>query len=145
MFANCNPLHNVSSRDEHVPVEKFSPKKEVDYRGQQMRLDVLQSHLKERYCGEVAVEFEHLHDETQRQWIIDAMEGEWHDLPDSDLLTAVSLMRESEILDTFLHTKFRQLKRYSLEGSEASLVATWAMLDESAQVCSVRIVSEYHG
>lgn len=41
---------------------------------------------------------------------------------------------DSEILDVFLHTKFRQLKRYSLEGSEAALVGMWAVMDESSRL-----------
>lgn len=51
-----------------------------------------------------------------------------------DLRTAVRLMRESELLDAFLHVKFRQLKRYSLEGCEAMLPGVWALLDESSRL-----------
>lgn len=36
------------------------------------------------------------------------------------------------MLDQFLHLKFRQLKRYSLEGTESLLPALWAAFDEAA-------------
>lgn len=90
--------------------------------------------LEQRYCGDLSVEFDHIQSPEQRQWILQEMEGDAErNVPtQEDRLRAASLMRQSEVLDSFLHVKFPSLKRYSLEGCEAALAGIWAGLDESA-------------
>ncbi len=91
---------------------------------------------RELYCGDLSIEFDHIQNEEQREWLISATESESGGVKVTaeERVTAAHLMRESEVLDTFLHTKFRQLKRYSLEGCEAMLPGVWALLDESSKL-----------
>jgi probable 2-oxoglutarate dehydrogenase E1 component DHKTD1 len=86
------------------------------------------------YCGDLSVEFDHILDENERQWIIRHMETDHPVLDAAARVKAATLMRQSEMLDVFLHTKFRQLKRYSLEGCEALLPGIWELLNESSRL-----------
>ncbi len=62
--------------------------------------------FRERYCGDLSVEFDHILNEEQREWLIQATEApEPVTVSKEDKQVAVSLMRQSEILDNFLHIK----------------------------------------
>lgn len=85
------------------------------------KLAKVDAFYRERYCGDLSLEFDHILNEEHREWLIKETEGAAPvGVTREDKQVAVSLMRQSEILDQFLHTKFRQLKRYSLEGCEGT-------------------------
>ncbi|GAB3704059.1 multifunctional oxoglutarate decarboxylase/oxoglutarate dehydrogenase thiamine pyrophosphate-binding subunit/dihydrolipoyllysine-residue succinyltransferase subunit [Mariniluteicoccus flavus] len=91
-----------------------------------MRLRDILGLLRESYCRQVGIEYMHIPDPVQRQWIQDRVEVGAPKLPRDEQLRVLDKLNEAEIFETFLQTKFVGQKRFSLEGSEATIV----LLDE---------------
>ena len=77
--------------------------------------------LEETYCRAIGVEFMHIEEEAQRQWLFERMEPTLNRLALSAEAQRRILSRllDAEIFETFLHTNFLGKKRFSLEGGEA--------------------------
>jgi 2-oxoglutarate dehydrogenase E1 component len=79
------------------------------------------STLQETYCGTVGIEYMHIQDPVQRQWIQERVENKRYQVPltlDTKRAILTSLYA-AETFEAFLHTKFVGHKRFSLEGAEA--------------------------
>ena len=87
--------------------------------------DILKQ-LRLAYCGHVGLEYMHIQDREQRQWIQDRFERPWVRWDREEHLRILDKLNEAEIFETFLQTKFVGQKRFSLEGAESTIV----MLDE---------------
>ena len=109
-----------------------------------MTLSDIHTFFSERYCGGLSLEMEHITNDEQRAWLLQEMESEddyWKAMVSAeDQKKAAFLMRDSEILDGFLHVKFPQLKRYSLEGCEAVMAGVWMAVEESSRQGVERVV-----
>lgn len=89
------------------------------------------STLRESYCGTVGVEYMHIQDPVQRQWIQQRLEDKRYQ-PQLTLETKRAILIKlyaAETFEVFLHTKFVGHKRFSLEGAE-SLVPLLDMIIE---------------
>lgn len=76
--------------------------------------------MQETYCREIGVEFMHIQDPLERQWLIDKMEPcrNRHDLSDDERLHLLEKLHEASLFETFLQRRFPGQKRFSLEGGE---------------------------
>ncbi len=79
------------------------------------------STLRETYCGTVGIEYMHIQDPVQRQWIQERVENKRYQVSLMlDTKRAVlTKLYAAETFEAFLHTKFVGHKRFSLEGAEA--------------------------
>ncbi|MBL0225579.1 MAG: 2-oxoglutarate dehydrogenase E1 component [Geobacteraceae bacterium] len=78
------------------------------------------STMQETYCREIGVEFMHIQDPAERQWLIDRMEP-CRNRPDISAEVRLHLLEklhEAALFESFLQRKFIGQKRFSLEGGE---------------------------
>ncbi|HEY4745596.1 MAG TPA: 2-oxoglutarate dehydrogenase E1 component [Desulfuromonadaceae bacterium] len=76
--------------------------------------------LRATYCHEIGVEFMHIQDPEERQWLIDRMEP-CRNRPDLSLderLQILETLHRAALFESFLHRRFIGQKRFSLEGGE---------------------------
>ncbi|HEY6871161.1 MAG TPA: 2-oxoglutarate dehydrogenase E1 component [Geobacteraceae bacterium] len=73
------------------------------------------------YCRSIGVEFMHIQEPAQRQWLIDRMEPGRNrpDFTPGERLAVLAKLKESALFEGFLHRKFPGQTRFSLEGGEA--------------------------
>jgi len=84
-----------------------------------MRLRDILGVLRDSYCRTVGIEYMHIQDPEQRQWIQDRVER-GHTKPDpAEQLRILGKLNQAEAFETFLQTKFVGQKRFSLEGGES--------------------------
>ena len=89
--------------------------------------------LQETYCREIGVEFMHIQDPYERQWLIDRMEPVCNRtvFGRDEQLRIFDLLNRAALFEAFLHRKFIGQKRFSLEGGETLI----AVLDALVQAC----------
>ncbi len=81
--------------------------------------------LRETYCREIGVEFMHIQDPDERQWLIDRMESSLNRTAfnSEERLYLLEKLHESSLFEAFLHRRFIGQKRFSLEGGEVLIPA----------------------
>ncbi|MGR7023599.1 multifunctional oxoglutarate decarboxylase/oxoglutarate dehydrogenase thiamine pyrophosphate-binding subunit/dihydrolipoyllysine-residue succinyltransferase subunit [Geodermatophilus sp. URMC 62] len=114
--------------DREFPVGGFAGERTMPLR------DIL-GVLRDSYCRTVGVEYMHITDPEERQWLQERIEVK-HAQPDRDKQKHVlGRLNAAEAFETFLQTKYVGQKRFSLEGGESLI----PVLDE------VLIASTDHG
>lgn len=76
--------------------------------------------MRETYCRETGVEFMHIQEPEERQWLIDRMES-CRNRPlfsAAEKLHALEKLHQAALFELFLHRRFVGQKRFSLEGGE---------------------------
>ncbi|WP_347350232.1 multifunctional oxoglutarate decarboxylase/oxoglutarate dehydrogenase thiamine pyrophosphate-binding subunit/dihydrolipoyllysine-residue succinyltransferase subunit [Intrasporangium sp.] len=81
--------------------------------------------LRDSYCRTVGIEYMHIQDPDQRQWIQDKVEIPYAKITHDEQLRILRRLNAAEAFETFLQTKFVGQKRFSLEGGESVI----ALLD----------------
>ena len=92
------------------------------------------STLRETYCGTTGIEYMHIQDPLQRQWIQERVENKRYHVP-LTLNTKRAMLTKlyaAETFEVFLHTKFIGHKRFSLEGAEALIPLLDLMIEHGA-------------
>ncbi|HVU73378.1 MAG TPA: multifunctional oxoglutarate decarboxylase/oxoglutarate dehydrogenase thiamine pyrophosphate-binding subunit/dihydrolipoyllysine-residue succinyltransferase subunit, partial [Mycobacteriales bacterium] len=85
--------------------------------------------LRDAYCRSVGIEYMHLQDPDQRDWLQENLERK-HERPDREhQLHVLERLGAAEAFEAFLQTKYVGQKRFSLEGGETLI----PMLDEILQ------------
>ena len=76
--------------------------------------------MRETYCREIGVEFMHILDPAERQWLIDRMEPcrNRPDISVDERLHLLEKLHAAALFESFLHRRFPGQKRFSLEGGE---------------------------
>ena len=76
--------------------------------------------MRETYCRETGVEFMHIQDPDERQWLIDRMEPcrNHPAFPIAEKLHILEKLHQAALFELFLHRRFVGQKRFSLEGGE---------------------------
>ena len=79
--------------------------------------------LRQTYCREIGVEFMHIQEPDERQWLIDRMEpsGNHPEVSRTDKLRVLEKLHQAALFEDFLHRRFVGQKRFSLEGGEILL------------------------
>ncbi|CAM4212028.1 2-oxoglutarate dehydrogenase E1 component [Paenibacillus tarimensis] len=78
------------------------------------------SHLRAVYTGRIAYEFSHVHEQSEREWLMAQAESDGKPEPLSNEERCALLKRivEVEEFERFLHRTFAGQKRFSLEGTD---------------------------
>ena len=90
--------------------------------------------LRSTYCGSIGVEYMHIQNPQQKQWLQDRMESTMNawKLDDSVRRRILNRLLQAEEFEHFLQTRFVGQKRYGLEGLESTIVALDEILERSA-------------
>ena len=87
---------------------------------QQRSLREILSILREVYCGHIGVEYLHIPEPLERQWIQQSIEGYYHlDTAPAVKRHLLHMLTAAEGLERYLHNKYVGQKRFSLEGAES--------------------------
>lgn len=85
--------------------------------------------LRDSYCRTIGIEYMHIQDPVQRQWIQNEVERPYEKPTHDEQMRILGKLNEAEAFETFLQTKYVGQKRFSLEGGESVI----ALLDEILQ------------
>jgi len=77
--------------------------------------------LRDAYCRTTGIEYMHIQDPEQRQWIQDRVEVSHAKTDRVEQLRILHKLNEAEAFETFLQTKYVGQKRFSLEGGESAI------------------------
>ena len=79
--------------------------------------------LKETYCGSIGVEFVHIQDADQKQWVQERIEEVRNktNFTNEGKKAIYKRIVESELFEQFLDKKFLGTKRYGIEGGESMI------------------------
>ncbi len=141
-MADIDPLEYVQRSHEDLDVQTHGltlwdldrPFATGSFGGPQpfMRLRDILDVLRDSYCRTVGIEYMHMPDRDQREWMQRAVERKADRLPREEHLRILDKLNEAEIFETFLQTKFVGQKRFSLEGGESAIV----LLDELCEMAA---------
>lgn len=152
LFAHIDPLGapmlappELDLRNfELLPEDLDKPFPTVDLAGMPpfATLREILSVLEETYCRTIGVEFTHIEDPEQREWLRERMESTKNRLvlSDQEQLRILTKLSDAEILEQFIHRSYGAgTKRFSLEGAE-SLIPLLDLIVEQAGSRSVEEV-----
>jgi len=88
--------------------------------------------LRDSYCRTVGVEYMHIQDPEQRDWLQDRVEKPAGKPERAEQLHILERLNAAEAFEAFLQTKYVGQKRFSLEGGESSIPLLDAVLTEAA-------------
>jgi 2-oxoglutarate dehydrogenase E1 component len=94
------------------------------------------------YCRSIGVEYMHIPDPEQKQWLQERMESTlnaWK-LDDTTRLRILSRLVQAEEFEHFLQTRFVGQKRFGLEGLESTIVVLDEMLERAANESAHEVV-----
>ncbi|HTY70884.1 MAG TPA: multifunctional oxoglutarate decarboxylase/oxoglutarate dehydrogenase thiamine pyrophosphate-binding subunit/dihydrolipoyllysine-residue succinyltransferase subunit, partial [Actinomycetes bacterium] len=96
--------------------------------------------LRDSYCRTVGIEYMHIQDPEQREWIQAAVERPQARCERDEQLRILRRLNAAEAFETFLQTKYVGQKRFSLEGGESVIPLLDAVLrsavdDGLVEVC----------
>ncbi|MEX0705485.1 MAG: multifunctional oxoglutarate decarboxylase/oxoglutarate dehydrogenase thiamine pyrophosphate-binding subunit/dihydrolipoyllysine-residue succinyltransferase subunit, partial [Nitriliruptoraceae bacterium] len=84
-----------------------------------MRLGDVLGTLRDAYCRTVGIEYGHVLDPEEKDWIRRQVEGADATLPADDQRWILERLNAAESFESFLHTKYVGQKRFGLEGGES--------------------------
>ncbi|MEH3033802.1 MAG: multifunctional oxoglutarate decarboxylase/oxoglutarate dehydrogenase thiamine pyrophosphate-binding subunit/dihydrolipoyllysine-residue succinyltransferase subunit [Aeromicrobium erythreum] len=94
-----------------------------------MKLREILGVLRDSYCRTIGLEYMHIQDPAERQWLQEHIEVGHTKPPREEQLRILLKLNQAEAFETFLQTKFVGQKRFSLEGGETTI----PLLDEIAE------------
>ena len=95
-------------------------------------LDEILDVLRDAYCRTLAIEYMHIQDPGQKQWIQEHVEGVDVTLEVDEQRHILDRLNAAEVFERFLHTRYVGQKRFGLEGAEAAVVVLDALIDAAA-------------
>ena len=88
--------------------------------------------LRDAYCRRVGVEYMHIQEPDQKQWIQQHVEDRSTALTTEEQLHILDRLNATEAFERFLHTKYVGHKRFGLEGAESTIPLVDELLDQAA-------------
>ncbi len=88
--------------------------------------------LRDAYCRTLAIEYMHMQDPEQKQWIQQHVEGVPTTLSAEEQRHVLDRLNAAEAFEKFLHTRYVGQKRFGLEGAESTIVLLDAVLSAAA-------------
>jgi 2-oxoglutarate dehydrogenase E1 component len=79
--------------------------------------------LKQTYCGTIGIEFMHIQDPAQKDWLQRKMENGTRQFSSDAKKAILESLIKAEAFETFLSVKYPGAKRFGLEGSESMMPA----------------------
>jgi multifunctional 2-oxoglutarate metabolism enzyme len=98
-----------------------------------MRLRDILGVLRDSYCRTIGIEYMHIQDPEQRQWIQERFERANTRASHEEQLYVLYRLNVAEAFETFLQTKYVGQKRFSLEGGETLIPVLDSILEGSAR------------
>jgi len=98
--------------------------------------------LRATYCGSIGIEYMHIQDPAQKQWLQEYMEGStnaWK-LDESVRRRILNRLIQAEEFEQFLQARFVGQKRFGLEGLESTIVVLDEVLERAANDDSLEAV-----
>ena len=89
--------------------------------------------LRDAYCRTLGVEYMHIQDPEEKQWIQQHLEGVPASLDPAEQRHVLDRLNAAEAFERFLHTRYVGQKRFGLEGAESTIVLLDTVLDEAAE------------
>ncbi len=89
--------------------------------------------LRDSYCRTVGIEYMHIQDPDQREWIQKRIEIPYQKTSPDEQLRILRRLNAAEAFETFLQTKFVGQKRFSLEGGESVIALMDRILNAAAE------------
>ena len=89
--------------------------------------------LRDTYCRTVGIEYMHIQDPEQRNWLQNRLERPYAKPSRDEQLRVLRRLNAAEAFETFLQTKFVGQKRFSLEGGESVIPLLDELLTAAAQ------------
>ena len=110
--------------------------------GKSATLRAIVDHLKSTYCGNIAVEYQHIQDRDVRHWVRREVESGRNQpqLTKEEKRRILMKLNQAEMLENFIHTKFLGQKRFSLEGGESLIPALDAILEMAPEIGAKEVV-----
>lgn len=99
--------------------------------------------LQKAYCGKVGIEYRHIQDKREKEWIRTQVREQFVDtqsLPKDIKKALLGKLIEAEQFEQFLHKKYLGQKRFSLEGCETLI----PMLDQLVEKASANGVDDIY-
>ena len=100
---------------------------------ERMKLRDILGVLRNSYCRTVGVEYMHILEPEERNWIQQRVEVPHEKPPATVQKYILSKLNAAEAFETFLQTKYVGQKRFSLEGGETVIPLLDAVLDKAAE------------
>ena len=99
-------------------------------------LEDLLAKLQQTYCSTIGVEYTHIADKMQRDWLEKRMEPTCNrpDLRKEERRGLLLQLCQAQGFEEFLHTRFVGQKRFSAEGAESMIPLLNCLADEGSQV-----------
>ena len=88
--------------------------------------------LRDSYCRTIGVEYMHIQDSEQREWMQSKVERHQIKLTRDEQMRILRRLNAAEAFETFLQTKFVGQKRFSLEGGESVIALLDQVLSQAA-------------
>jgi len=98
-----------------------------------MKLRDILGVLRGAYCRTIGVEYMHIQDPEQRQWIQERVEVPQTKIDAVEQLRILRKLNAAEAFEAFLQTKYVGQKRFSLEGGESVIPLLDAILSDAAE------------
>jgi 2-oxoglutarate dehydrogenase E1 component len=97
----------------------------------QATLEEIHGALQRTWCGSIGTEFMHIQQRELRAWIQAHLEtaGGRPSTSEQHKRDILERLIDAEVFETFLHTRYRGQKRFSLEGAEAAIPALHALVE----------------
>jgi 2-oxoglutarate decarboxylase len=95
-------------------------------------LDEIMAILRDAYCRTIGIEYGHIMDPEQKQWIQRRVEGVHVTTSLDDQHLILDALTEAEVFERFLHSRYVGQKRFGLEGAESTIVVLKTILDVAA-------------
>jgi multifunctional 2-oxoglutarate metabolism enzyme len=94
-------------------------------------LDEILHTLRDAYCRTLGIEYMHIQDLEQKQWIQQHVEGVPSELAPDEQRHILDRLNAAEVFERFLHSRYVGQKRFGLEGAESAIVILDTILDEA--------------
>ncbi len=113
-----------SELDQYVDSQEVFAEKRVTVRA-------LTERLRKTYCGKIGVEFMTLLDSEKRRWLMKKMEHSENSVepPVDEQRRILTKLTYAEGFESFLHTKYVNAKRFSVDGGESLIPMLDAFLE----------------
>ncbi|NLG55616.1 MAG: multifunctional oxoglutarate decarboxylase/oxoglutarate dehydrogenase thiamine pyrophosphate-binding subunit/dihydrolipoyllysine-residue succinyltransferase subunit, partial [Rhodococcus sp.] len=98
-----------------------------------MKLRDVLSVLRDAYCRHIGVEYTHILEPEQQQWIQERVESHHIKPTVAQQKYILSKLNAAEAFETFLQTKYVGQKRFSLEGAESVIPMMDSVIDQAAE------------
>jgi 2-oxoglutarate dehydrogenase E1 component len=123
------PIQNRELEPEHYGFTEADMDREIYIDGvfglQTATLREILALVRRTYCGNVGVQYMHISEPNEKQWIQERIEGRDKEITftSEGKVAILKKLIESETFERFLHRRFPGTKRFGLDGGEAMIPA----------------------